>query len=63
MARTKETGVILPYNPWNHDAEPGDIMVANYSDVFRAWRLYSTPGRSARGELSMREIKNPLRLK
>lgn len=47
-------GRVMKYNPWNHDAEPGDIMVAEG----RAWRLYETPGRNAKaGILSMRELK------
>lgn len=46
---------VLRYNPWNQDAEPGDIMVGGG----RAWRLYERKGgpRSASGELSMRELK------
>lgn len=47
---------VLRYNPWNFDAEPGDIMVSHDG---RAWRLYESNGRqkAAAGELSMRELK------
>ena len=49
---------VLKYNPWNENAEPGDIMV---SHTGRAWRLYQSSGWGKRnlGELSMREIKKP----
>lgn len=49
------TAKVLPYNPWNFDAEPGDIMVGNG----RAWRLYERKGSpsAAAGELCMRELK------
>jgi hypothetical protein len=56
--RTKTTGKVLPYDPYNFNAEPGDIMVDFVNG--RAWRLYETPGaRSRSGELSMRELKKP----
>jgi len=46
---------ILRYNPWNFDAESGDIMVG----FGRAWRLYDRKGSpsSAAGQLLMRELK------
>ena len=46
---------VLNYNPWNFDAEPGDIMVSQG----RAWRLYVRRGgpMAAAGELCMRELK------
>lgn len=49
---------VLPYSPWNQDAEPGDIMVSHDG---RAWRLYERRGgpRAAAGELCMREIRKP----
>lgn len=48
---------VLGYNPWNFDAEPGDIMVSEANDI--AWRLYERRGgpRAAAGELCMRELK------
>lgn len=48
-------GRVLAYNPWNRDAEPGDIMVSEG----RAWRLYTRKDgpRACAGELSMRELK------
>jgi len=56
--RQLREGKILPYDPWNFNAEPGDIMVAVFSG--RAWRLYEPPGQAAKaGELSMRELKKP----
>jgi len=49
---------VLRYNPWNFDAEPGDIMVSHDG---RAWKLYDRPGsaKSCAGELSQRELKKP----
>ena len=48
-------GRVLPWNVWNFDAEPGDIMVTWDG---RAFRLYSYPGPiAAVGELSTRELK------
>jgi hypothetical protein len=46
---------VLRYNPWNLDAESGDIMVGGG----RAWRLYERRGgpKAAAGELCMRELK------
>ncbi len=47
---------VLTYNPWNFDAEPGDIMVGCTGE---AWRLYERRGgpRAAAGELCMRRLK------
>lgn len=47
---------VFPYNPWNQEAEAGDIMVSSEG---RAWRLYESNGRNKRdlGELPLREIK------
>jgi len=50
-------GRVFRYNPWNEDADPGDVMVG----YGQAWFLYTSRGRhkSARGELSMRLLKPP----
>jgi len=50
---------ILPFNEWNWDAEPGDIMVS--SKWGTAYRLYESNGwyKRMRGKLSRREIKKP----
>ena len=32
---TFRTGRILPYNPWNLDAEPGDKMIDPKGNVYR----------------------------
>jgi len=50
---------VLPYDPWNFDAEVGDIMVDSMSE--KAYRLYESRGRNKRdaGELTPVEIKKP----
>jgi len=47
---------VISYNPWNFDAEPGDIMVKRDG---RAYRLYERKDSnvSASGELFMRQLK------
>lgn len=49
---------VLRFNPWNFDAEPGDLMVANGVQLFRLEEA-RTPSVSAVGELYPRVIKPP----
>ncbi len=50
---------VLGYNPWNFDAQPGDIMVDRSTG--KAWRLYERKGgpSAAAGELQMYPLKKP----
>ena len=48
---------ILKYNPWNQDAEPGDIMIGE-GKLFRLEESHGW-GRRTAGELYCREIKPP----
>jgi hypothetical protein len=54
----KRTGVVTGWNPWNFNAEPGDIMVKPDGT---AYQLEVSRGRNkaAAGELTPRELKKP----
>jgi len=55
----RRKGVVLGYNPWNMDAEPGDYMVDLDG---RVCRLEESTGRNKRdaGELTPRWLKPPV---
>ena len=47
---------VLRYNPWNFDAEPGDIMVKQDGTAYRLYERKDS-NISASGELFMRQLK------
>lgn len=56
--RHRKSTRVFPYNPWNFDAEPGDLMVDQNGKLFRLRESSGYQKRGA-GELTMVEIKPP----
>jgi hypothetical protein len=54
--RRKRSSKVLAYNPWNFNAEPGDLMVDHSGNLFRLEENPS-PIIRAGGELRPRRIK------
>ena len=58
--RRRKTARVFGFNPWNFEAEAGDLMVDSTTGRLYRCEESSGPDKAAIGELNPREIKPPL---